>query len=84
MTLFLDKQKNYVRGESISMDNTRLPLGYLVMACARRFLHLCDNNDDLEIPKCVYFEHKGAVGKSVTGTHLVDILWLWSGKIGFA
>ena len=84
VTLSLDTQKHYFRGNSISMKNTRLLLGCPVVACARRFLHLCDNDDDLEIPKCVYFEHKGAVGKSVTGTHLVDILWLWSGKIGFA
>ena len=80
----LDTQKNSVRGESISMKLTRLLLGCPVVACAWRFLHLCDNDADLDTPICVYFERKGAVGKSVTSTHLVDILQLWAGNIGFA
>ena len=42
VTFFLDTQKNSVRGESISIENTYLPLGCPVMACARRFLHLRD------------------------------------------
>ena len=84
VTLFLDKQKNYVRGESISMDNTRLPLGYPVMACARRFLHLRDHDTDLNMPMCVYFECKRAEGEYVTSTHLVARLRLWAGKIVFS
>ena len=31
----------------------------------------------------VYFERKGAKGKSVTSTHLVALLMIWAGKIGF-
>ena len=40
VTLFLDTQKHSVRGESISMENNRLPLGCPVIVCARRFLPL--------------------------------------------
>ena len=54
VTLFLDTQKNSVRGESISMENTCLPLGYPVMACARRFLHLRGHDAYSNTPMCVY------------------------------
>ena len=55
VTFFLDTQKNSVRGESISMENTHLILGCPVVAFARRFLDLRDNNADLDMPMCVYF-----------------------------
>ena len=60
-----------------------LILGYPVVACAQSFLHLHDNDADLDMPICVYFERKGDVVKSVTSTHLVALLWLWVGNIGF-
>ena len=66
------------------MENTRLPLGYPVMACARRFLHLHDHDADLNMPMCVYFERNGAEEESVTSTHLVALLRLWAGNIGFS
>ena len=84
VNLFLDTQKNSVGGESISMDNTCLQLGCPVVACARRFLHLRNNDADLNTPMCVYFEHKGEEGKYVTSNHLVALLRLWAGKIGLA
>ena len=65
------------------MDLTCLLLSFPIVACARHFLHLRDNNVDLDIPICVYLERKGAVGKSVTSTHLVALLRLWDDKIGF-
>ena len=55
VTLFLDTQKNSVCDESISMENTRLPSGCPVVACARHFLHLRDHDADLNTPMCVYF-----------------------------
>ena len=83
VTLFLNTQKNSVRGESISMENTCLPSGCPVMACARHFLHLRDHDSDLNTTMCVYFERKGAEGKSVTTSHLVALLRLWTSKIGY-
>ena len=76
VTLFLKTQKNFVRGESISMENTYLPSGYPVMTCARRFPHLQDHDADLNTPMCVYFERKGAEGKYVTTSHLMALLRL--------
>ena len=84
VTLFLVTQKNSVRGESISMENTCLPLGCPVMSCARRFLHLRGYDAYLNVPMCVYFEPKDAEGKSVTTSHLVALLRLWASKIGYA
>ena len=84
VTLFLDTQKNSVRGESIFMENTCLPSGCPITACARHFLHLCGHDADLNTPMCVYFERKGAVGKSVTTSHLMALLRLWTSKIGYA
>ena len=84
VTLFLDTQKNSVRGESISMENTCLPSGCPVTACSRCFLHLRGHDADLNTPMCVYFEHKGTEGKSVTTSHLVARLRLWTSKIGYA
>ena len=84
VTLSLDTQKHSVRGESVTMELNRLLLGCPMMACAWRFLHLRNNNADLEMPICVYFKRKGAVGKSVTSTHVVALLRIWAGKIGFS
>ena len=58
VTLLLDTQKNSVRGDSISMENTCLSSGFPVMACTRRFLQLRGHDADLNTPMCVYFEHK--------------------------
>ena len=66
------------------MENTYLPSGCPVTACARRFIHLCSHDADLNTPMCVYFERKGAEGKSVTASHLVALLRLWTSKIGYA
>ena len=84
VNLFLDTQKNYFRDESISMENTYLPSGCPVTACARRFLHLRGHDADLNMPMCVYFERKGAEWKYVTASHLVALLRLWTSKIGYA
>ena len=43
VTLFLDRHKSSVRGESIYMELTCLLFGCPVVARARRFLHLRDN-----------------------------------------
>ena len=80
----LDTQKNSARGESLSMENTCLTLCFPVVACAHHFLHLHNNDADLNTPMCVYFGCKGAEGKSVTSIHLVALLRRWAGKIGFA
>ena len=80
----LDTQKSSFLVESISMELTCLLLGCPVVACARRFLHLRDNDADLDTTICVYFERKGDAGKSVNITHLVAHLCLWAGNIGFA
>ena len=66
------------------MKLTRLILGFPVVACTCRFLHLRNNNAELDTPICVYFKRKGAAGKSVTSTHLVALLRLWYGNIGFS
>ena len=84
VTLILDTQNDSVRGESISMENTCFPSGCPAMACARHFLHLCGHDADLNTPMWVYFEHKGAEGKSNTTSHLVALLRLWASKIGYA
>ena len=84
VTFFLNTQKNYVRGESISMGNTCLLLGCPVMACARRFLHLRYHGADLNTPMSVYFKRKGAEGKSITTSHLVALLRLCTSNIGYA
>ena len=54
------------------------------MACARRFLHLRNHDADFNTLMCVYFEPKGAEGKSVTTYHLVALLRLWAINIGYA
>ena len=54
-----------------------------MVACARRFLHLHNNDADLDMFIRVYFERKGAVVKSIPSTHFVVFLQLWDGKIGF-
>ena len=82
VTLCLDTQKKYVWGEFISIENTHLLLGCPVVACARRFLHLRDNDADLDMPIRVYFERKGAVGESVISSQFVALLRIWADKIG--
>ena len=84
VTLFLDTQKKSFRGESISMENTCLLLVCPVAACARRLLHLRNNDNYLDMPICIFFGRKGVVGKSITSTHLVYLLRIWAGNIGFA
>ena len=71
VTLFLETQKNSVSCKSISMENTCLPSGCPVTACARRFLHLRGHDADLNTPMCVYFERKVAEG------NLSPILTWW-------
>ena len=66
------------------MENTCLPSGFHVTACARRFIHLRGHDAYLNTPMCVYFERKGAEGKYITTSHLVDLFRLWTSKIGYA
>ena len=50
VTLFLDTQKNSVRGESVTMEATRLQHGDPVVAAARRFIHLRNYNAPPDTP----------------------------------
>ena len=83
MTLFLDTQKNCVRGESCTHEATGLLHGDAVTAGARRFLHLRSHNAPPDTPICVYYEAPGAAQKSVTGSHIVKHLRETARAIGF-
>ena len=73
--LFLDTQKKYFRGESIFMENTCLLLGCPVVACARIFLHLRNNNVDLDMPVSDNFKRKGDVCSAHTILSLTPCDW---------
>ena len=52
ITLFLDNQKDCVCGESSTMESTCILHGDPVIACARRYLHLWNNNYPPDTPIC--------------------------------
>ena len=83
MTLYLDTQKNSIRGESITMEATGINVGCAVGVAAERFLHLRLHCVYLDTPICNYFSSGRSEGSSVTSRHVVDILRLWAGHIGF-
>ena len=83
VTLYLDTQKNSTRGESITMEATGIPFGCAVGAAAERFLHLRNNDADLDTPICTYFPSNRGTGKSITSSNVVQILRLWAAHIGF-
>ena len=83
VTLFLDTQKNCVRGESTSMEATGLKHGDSVKAAARRFLHLRTNNADPATPICCYFHDASGIPASINSQHITATLRLEASKIGF-
>ena len=74
VTLFLDTQKNSVRGDSTTMEVTDLKQGNPVSAAAQRFLHLRQHNPYLDTTVYSYFTATGAFPKSVTSTNIVSLL----------
>ena len=83
VTLYLDTQKNCVRGESCTMEATGLPHGDPVIAAARLYLHLRLHNAPTNTPICTYYVAPGAAQKSVTGSDIVLHLRATARKIGF-
>ena len=83
VTLYLDTQKNSVRGEAITMEASGIPFGCAVGAAAERFLHLRLHNADLDTPICTYFTSAQSEGASVTSSNVVATLRLWAAHIGF-
>ena len=83
VTLYLDTQKNSVRGESITMEATGIAFGCAVGAAAERFLNLRLHCVDLDTPICTYFSSGMIEGSSVTSRQVVAILRFWAGHIGF-
>ena len=83
VTLFLDTQKNCVRGESTSMESTGLDHGDAVTAAARRFLHLRSHDADLDTPLCTYYTTPGGPPSSVSSRHITATLRIEAKKIGF-
>ena len=83
VTLFLDKKKNSVRGDSTTMEATNLAHGDPVSAAARRFFLLCSHHSYIDTTICSYFLTKGALPKSVTVSHIVSLICLHATRIGF-
>ena len=48
--------------------------GYPFLACAKRYLHLWNNNAPPNSPICAYSVLVGAAPKSTTGTNIVERL----------
>ena len=71
ITLFLDIQKNSVRGESTTMEAINLAHGDTISAVDLRFLHLFSHHAKPDTTICFYFPTKGALYKRVTRTHIV-------------
>ena len=65
------------------MELSGIPFGCAVSAAVERFLHLRDNDADLDTPICTYFPSGRSTGKSITSTNVVQILRLWAAHIGF-
>ena len=57
------------------MEATGLLHGDPVPDCARRYLHLWNNNAPPNTPICTYYVSMGAAPKSMTGTNILEILW---------
>ena len=83
VTLYLDTQKNCVRGESCTIEATGLPHGYPVTAAARCYLHLRLHDALTNTPICNYYVAPGAAQNLVTGSNIVFHLLVTACKIGF-
>ena len=83
INLFLDTQKNCFRRESFTTDSTGLLHGDPVPACARRYLHLGNNNAPPDTTIYNYYVSMGAAPKSVTRKNVVELLWASDKQIGF-
>ena len=83
VNLYLDTQNNSIRRESITMEVTEITFGCAVGAAAESFLQLWLHCVDLDTPICTYFSSGRSEGDSVTSRHVVAILRLWAGHIGF-
>ena len=83
VTLFLNTQKNFVRGESTTMDATDLKHRNSVSVAARRFLHLQKNSADPESLKCNYYPDYSSTSRFVTRSQVIKLLRLHTAKIGF-
>ena len=82
-TLFLDTQKNGVRGESTSMEATGLRHGDAVRASACRFIHLRDNGAAPNTPICTYYPSHGSTPSSIPSRHITSTLRIAAKKLGF-
>ena len=83
VTLYLDTQKKYFCGDSITMGATIIFFGCAVGGAAERFLHLRLHCVDLDTPLCTYFSSGRSEGSLVPSRNVVAILRLWVGHIGF-
>ena len=83
VTLFLDTQKNCVRGESTSMEATGLQHGDAVTAAARRFIHLRANGATPDTPICTYYTSLGSTPSSIPSRHITTTLRKAAQKLGF-
>lgn len=81
VTLFLDTQKNCVRGESSTMEATGIPFGCPVVASAHRYLHLRQHNAPPDIPICTYYVNGSP--RCVNSRQITALLRLHAAKIGF-
>ena len=83
VTLFLDTQKNCVRGESTTMEATGLLNGCPVTAAARRYIHLRDHGAVPNAPICSYYTSPRTPPSSISSRHITATLRLEATKIGF-
>ena len=65
------------------MEATGITFGRAVGAAAERLLHVQLHCVDLDTTRCTYFSSGRSEGSSVTRRHVVTILRLWEGHIGF-
>jgi hypothetical protein len=88
ITLFLDTQKNSVRGESVTMEANDLPHGNPVAAAARRFLHLRAHHASPTTPICTYYSASSGTSPPppptcVTSRRITATLRKIAGILGF-
>ena len=70
VNLYLDTQKNSIRGDSITMEATEIIFGCAVGAAAEPFLHLRLHCVDLDTPICNYLSSGSSEGYSVTSRNV--------------
>ena len=74
VTLFLDTQKNCVRGESISMEALGLLHTDEVTAATRRYIHLRAHNAAPDTPICSFFIPHSSDPVSITSKHITTTI----------